>query len=142
MLSILPLLAGNRLWIMEASTSNPAGKEPSTFMPKTTLGSTIRTAREAHQLGIRQLARLIEANPTQVLRWENDDAVPSPSAIASLAEQLELRASELFALAGVPVPSDLASLPAMLRADYDLPPEAIVEIEAHIAAVAKKYRTK
>src|SRR5579875_1707515 len=104
------------------TASNPAGKEPSTTMSKKTLGNTIRQAREAQELSIRQLARLLDTSPSQVLRWENDDVVPTPQALAGLAEQLELRASELFGLAGVPVPSDLASLPAMLRADYDLPP--------------------
>ncbi|WP_375477500.1 multiprotein-bridging factor 1 family protein [uncultured Jatrophihabitans sp.] len=104
------------------------------------LGITIRSAREAQGLSLRLLARLIGANPTQVLRWENDDAVPSPKALALLAEQLELRASELFTLAGVPLPSDLATLPAMLRADYDLPPEAIADIEQYIDTVAKQYR--
>jgi transcriptional regulator with XRE-family HTH domain len=109
-------------------------------MTKKSLGTHIRQAREAHGLSLRQLARLVEVAPSQVLRWESDELTPSPRSLAAVADQLELRASELFALAGIAVPSDLASLPAMLRADYDLPPEAIAEIESHIAAVAKKYR--
>ena len=108
-------------------------------MPRT-LGETIRTAREAHGLGLRQLARLVNAHPAQVLRWESGETVPAPKALAAVAEQLELRASDLFKLAGVPVPSDVASLPAMLRADYDLPTEAIADIEAYIAKVAREHR--
>jgi hypothetical protein len=32
------------------------------------------------------------------------------------------------------------SLPAMLRAEYDLPPEAIKEIQQNIESIARKYR--
>lgn len=109
-------------------------------MNQLTLGDTIRQAREAHGLGVRELARLIEVAPSQVLRWENNERVPQAEWLIALADQLELRAADLFKLAGRAIPSELASLPAMLRADYDLPPEAIKEIERHIAAVAKKYR--
>jgi transcriptional regulator with XRE-family HTH domain len=116
------------------------GKEPGHTMTKTTLGTYLRAARETHQLSLRQLAALIEVAPSQVLRWEADELVPTAPNLAALAEQLELRASELFKLAGRPIPEDRASLPAMLRADYDLPPEAIAEVEAHIAALADKYR--
>jgi transcriptional regulator with XRE-family HTH domain len=125
---------------MDATATNAAGKGPSATMNKPTLGTVIQNAREAQGLSLRQLARLIGVNPSQVLRWETGEGTPTPRALAAVADQLELRASELFKLAGVPVPSDVATLPAMLRADYDLPPEAIAEVEAHIAAVAKRYR--
>lgn len=109
-------------------------------MQQPPLGTYLREAREAHGLTIRQLARLVEVAPSQVLRWEAGERVPTPPYLVALAEQLELRASELFDLAGRPIPTDRSSLPAMLRADYDLPPEAIAEVEKHIAEVAKKYR--
>jgi hypothetical protein len=57
-----------------------------------------------------------------------------------LDETLELDQREIFFLAGVPTPSDLPSLPAMLRKEYDLPPEAIAEIQKNIERVAGKYR--
>jgi transcriptional regulator with XRE-family HTH domain len=107
---------------------------------KSSLGAAIRRAREVQGLGVRQLARLVESAPSQVSRWERDEVVPSPGALIILADQLELRASHLFTLAGVPIPADVATLPAMLRADYDLPPEASLEIEAHVAALAKQHR--
>lgn len=68
--------------------------------------------------------------------------MPQAERLIALAEQLELRATDLFELAGRAIPSEMKSLPAMLRADYDLPDRAIKEIERHIAAVAKKYQTK
>ncbi len=111
-------------------------------MNESTLGSTVRSTREAHGLDRKQLARLLGVAPSQITRWEADEIVPSPVSLAGLAEQLELRASELFRLAGVPIPTDLANLPAMLRAEYELPPAAIAEIQQHIATVARQYRTK
>jgi transcriptional regulator with XRE-family HTH domain len=105
-----------------------------------TLGSVLRAAREQHGLDRRQLARLVEVAPSQITRWEADAKVPLSKSLVALARQLELRASELFELAGKPIPPDLANLPAMLRAEYDLPAEAIAEIQKHIQAVAKQYR--
>ena len=112
------------------------------MMQERSLGATIRLARAAQGLDRKQLARLLEVAPSQVTRWENDQLTPSPRSLVALAQQLELPAADLFALAGVPIPTDLASLPAMLRAEYQLPSEAIAEIQAHIAAVAEKYRAR
>lgn len=115
------------------------GRRSTISRKPSTLGDTIRQAREAQALGIRQLARLIDVAPSQVLRWEKNELVPQGERLITLAEQLELRAADLFELAGRAIPDEMKSLPAMLRADYDLPPRAIKEIERHIAAVAKKY---
>ena len=109
-------------------------------MPETNLGATVRSARETQGLDRKQLARLLEVAPSQVTRWENNELTPSPRSLIGLAQQLELRASDLFTLAGVPIPTDLASLPAMLRAEYALPPQAIAEIQQHITLVAQQYR--
>lgn len=111
-------------------------------MKESTLGDRLRAAREAQGLGLRQLAQLVGVAPSQVSRWESDDLTPSPPSLVSLAQQLELRGSDLFTLAGVPIPEDVASLPAMLRAEYQLPPEAIAEIQSYVAAVAEKYHGK
>lgn len=109
---------------------------------ETSLGASLRTAREGQGLDRKQLAKLLDVAPSQVTRWESDALTPSPKSLVALAQQLELRASELFTLAGVPLPNDLTSLPAMLRAEYALPPEAIAEIQQHIATVAQQYRDK
>lgn len=110
-----------------------------TIQPKPTLGSVVQAHRQQHELGRRQLAQLIGVAPSQITRWELDQTVPSAASLVALSQQLEIRASVLFKLAGLPVPSVVQSLPAMLRAEYDLPPEAIAEIQAHIEATARKY---
>jgi transcriptional regulator with XRE-family HTH domain len=93
-------------------------------------------------LSIGQLARLVEARPSQVLRWERDEHLPSGSALMRLAQVLDLAPADLFRLVGLPVPDNAASLPAMLRREYELPPEAIEEIQRNIERVAQKYKTR
>jgi hypothetical protein len=59
-----------------------------------------------------------------------------------VSQTLELPAAELFELAGVPFPTELPSLPAMLRAEYDVPPEVVAEMQRELARMAAKYRTQ
>lgn len=103
------------------------------------LGGTIRRAREAQGLNQSQLATMVGAHRARVLRWERGEDTPAPKYLIELARTLELRSADLFLLAGQPLPADAPSLPAMLRAEYDLPPEAIAEVQRSIERVAKKY---
>ena len=108
----------------------------------TTLGSALRSAREAQGLDRKQLAELVGVAPSQVTRWEADEKIPSVQSLVALARRLELRTADLFALSGLPVPDELTSLPAMLRAEYALPPEAIADIQKYVTDVARRYRKK
>lgn len=105
-----------------------------------TLGMRLRVARKAHGLAGRHLAELVKVAPSQVSRWEQDAAIPTPHALIRLAQTLELPASELFALAGIPLPEDHAMIATMLRTEYHLPPEAIAEIQTHIAELQGRYQ--
>jgi transcriptional regulator with XRE-family HTH domain len=108
--------------------------------PQPTLGQAIRLGRHAQGLSQEELAGLLGVDRFQVIRWERDKFVPEPHTLAAIAQVLELRASELFRIAGAAIPNDLTSLPAMLRAEYDLPLAAIADIQAHIISVAEAYR--
>jgi putative transcriptional regulator len=110
--------------------------------PAPTLGATLKASREAQGLSLRQLAALVGGSPSMALRWERGDDVPEPKYLVALARTLDLRSADLFLLAGVPLPYDGPTLPAMLRAEYDLPPEAIAEIQRSIERVARKYGAK
>lgn len=109
---------------------------------KKSLGAVLAAAREAHGLSQRQLARLLEVSPSRVNSWESGLDVPNATALVKLAQQLELRASELFELAGVPVPPDMASLPAMLRSEYGLSVEAIAEVQEYVEKLAREHQKK
>lgn len=114
----------------EAPSSNPAS-----------LADAIRAGRQAAGLSVRQLALQSGVTKSTISRLENGDLeATSPNVLVQLARALELRATDLFLLAGLAIPDDLPTLPAMLRAEYDLPPEAIAEIQKSIERVARKYR--
>ena len=108
-----------------------------------TLGAALRAGRQRAGLSMRQLEAQAGVPRTTIMRLENDEpASPNPVALLHLARVLELASSDLFLLAGIPVPTDRPSLPAMLRSDYDLPPEAVEEVQRSIERIARKYRKK
>lgn len=104
-----------------------------------TFGAYIKAERQRQELSIRQLAALVGTVPSMVLRWERDETVPKAKYLGLLSRSLELPINTLRRLSGDEYAADIPSLPAMLRAEYDLPPEAIAEIEQHITAVTRKY---
>lgn len=112
---------------------------PSDSTNPVTLGERLRRERERQQLSLRQLAKLVGVSPPALLRWERDEIMPQGKHVVVLARVLELPTTELLTLSGVEYPHDAASLPAMLRAEYDLPPEAIAEAERAVARIARKY---
>lgn len=118
---------------MSPKTTPDASSSPET------LGSLIRSERERQGLSMRQLAALVGVQASAVILWERDETVPKAKYLSSLARVLELSTRDLMTLSGGEYPHDAPTLPAMLRAEYDLPPEAIAEIERSITRVAKKY---
>lgn len=113
---------------------------PSTEQTPPTLGSLIKARRQSQGLTYGQLAELVGTTKSTIHAWEHDQMVPKARSLVTLARVLELSTGELKAL-GVDLVHDAPSLTAMLRADYDLPPEAIEQIERYVSRVAKKYST-
>lgn len=112
----------------EANTDEPA-----------TLGGLIRAERQRQELSMQQLGVLVGVDKSMVLRWERDEWVPRAKHLGALSRALEIPTLDLMTLAGVEYPHDAPSLPAMLRAEYDLPPEAVAEAERAVARIARKY---
>jgi transcriptional regulator with XRE-family HTH domain len=104
------------------------------------LAKTLRRAREHSGLSVRQLQAVSGVAKSVISRFEHEGTGSAHNLLA-LARALELRATDLFSQAGRPLPRPTVSLPAMLRAEYDLPPEAIKEIQHNIESIARKYRT-
>jgi len=103
------------------------------------LAKTLRQARIASGLSARELQAVSGVAKSVVSRFEHEGTGSAHNLLA-LARALELRASDLFSQAGRAMPTPSPSLPAMLRAEYDLPPEAIKEIQQNIKSIARKYR--
>lgn len=107
------------------------------------LGAFLRRAREDAGLSKLQLEAMSGVGRMTIQRLETDYyAEPSPDDLARLARALELNETDLFLLAGLPVPKQAASLDVMLRTAYGLPPEAIEEAKQNIADIVAKYDAK
>lgn len=104
-----------------------------------TLGGLIRSERERQGLSLRQLGALIGVDASAILLWERDETMPKAKHLAGLSRALEIPAHQLVSLSGADLPIDASMLPAMLRAEFDLPPEAIADVERYIARTVRKY---
>ncbi len=108
--------------------------------PQPTLGQVLRQAREAASLSIRQLEATSGVGRMAIQRLEQDEVEkPAADHLLHLAQALELNETDLFLLAGLPVPKRTASLDIMLRKEYGLPPEAIAEAKRNIQDIIDKY---
>lgn len=105
--------------------------------PRRTLGSVIKTKREALGLSVRSLAAAVELAPSSVYRLEKDEIGATDDTLRRLARMLRTPYRDLAALAG-----DLPAFAPYLRAKYDLSEAAVAELEAHFAEVAKRGASK
>src|SRR5579884_1399832 len=101
-------------------------------------GELLREARLARGLSVRKLAELVDGTASNILRFETEERRPSPDMVKRLARALKVNASELAALTAGPLPQ----LSTYLRAKYDLPNEAVAELEQHFKAVTQQYRPR
>jgi transcriptional regulator with XRE-family HTH domain len=106
-------------------------------MTRAQLGDTIRSAREAKGLSLREAARRIGIDPGYYTNIESGRYALGKYA-APVAKLYGLRAGELEALAAPSLPD----LRPYLRARYDLDDEAIAELEQHFAEVSKQGKAK
>jgi len=105
------------------------------------LGAHIREARVAKELSSRELARRVGVNDATIVRIEQGAfESPRPHTLAAIAGELSIPLSDVFALADYVVPDELPTFQPYLRAKYgDLPPEAMAELEASFANIAKRH---
>jgi transcriptional regulator with XRE-family HTH domain len=84
-----------------------------------TLGRHLEAARRQAGYSLRQLAALSGVPMSSVNRLLKDEvAQPTPEHLMALARVLECRDTDLFILAGLPIPAQGASLEVMLRRSY------------------------
>ncbi|MFB9726867.1 helix-turn-helix transcriptional regulator [Haloechinothrix salitolerans] len=104
-----------------------------------TLGSYLRTQREACDMTIRQVARLSGIQPSYIAELEaGKKANPSAEILQKIASVLELDTADLFAFIGVTPPKDLPSVAPYLRAKYNLTGDALAEAEQQIKRIIDK----
>jgi transcriptional regulator with XRE-family HTH domain len=114
-----------------------------TSRSRLTLGQYLEQARQEAGMSLRQLAASAGIPPTSVNRLLKDEVdEPRPEHLMGLAQALDVRASDLFLLAGLPIPKELPSVDAMLRAEYGLSEQGLAEAKRHIAGIAEAERKR
>lgn len=115
----------------------------STSPNRLTLGQYLEQARAEAGLSLRQLAASAGVHYSSVNRLLKDEVEePVPDHLMGLAQALDLKASDLFLLAGLPIPKELPSVDAMLRAEYGLSEEGLAEAKRHIEIIAETERKR
>ena len=72
-------------------------------------------------------------------RAENGKKIPAPETLAALAGALELPIADLYEAAGYPLTEELPTLRPYLRRAYNVPEEAVQEIEHYLERIAAEY---
>lgn len=68
--------------------------------PRSTLGQTLRDARVAKGLGLREVARRVNLTPSYISDIENDRRVPAEDALRKLGGEVDLSFDYLMSKAG------------------------------------------
>src|SRR6266568_5113723 len=98
----------------------------------TRLGEHVRHLRQARGLSVRGLAAQAKVDATWVSRLEHGTySSPDPRSLLRLAGALDIDAEELYLDAGYGDGRGLPGFAPYLRAKYDLPADAVAQLEAH-----------
>ena len=107
------------------------------------LGAHITRLRNAQGLSRRETARRANVDATWLARLEQGTyASPNLRAVGKVARVLGVDVEELYVVAGLSTGKGLPSFTPYLRAKYDLPPDAVAQLEAHFELLNEKYQTK
>lgn len=105
-----------------------------------TLGSYLRSQREAAELSIRELARLSGVPASYITEIEGGKKTnPSAEILQRLAGVLEVDTADLFAFIGITPPQGLPSVAPYLRAKYKLSGDALREAEQQLHHIIDKH---
>lgn len=109
--------------------------------PGPTLGQTLEAARQEAGHSLRQLAALSGVPMSSVNRLLKDEVEqPLPEHLVALARALELHETDLFLLAGLPIPNDAATLDVMLRKGYGVTDKELPELKRQIEDLIAKHQ--
>jgi len=109
----------------------------------TRLGQRIYYRRVGRNLSVRGLAAQAKVDATWLSRLEHGVyRSPDPRSLSRLARALEIDAEDLYLDAGYSDGRGLPGFAPYLRAKFDLPPDAIEQLEAHFQLINDKYHDK
>lgn|SRR5262249_8854617 len=103
------------------------------------LGDHVRSLREAKGLSIRGLAATAGVDFSWLSRLERGlIASPDPRSLYRLARVLDIEVADLYQAAGYG--EGLPGFGPYLRAKYDLPDDAVKQLEAHFELINERYQ--
>ena len=105
------------------------------------LGEQLLLKRTELELTTRQVAELAGLEqPTYVRIEKGQFKKPGIDKLAAIAEALQLKTADLYALADYTAPADLPSFTPYLRTKYrDLPAADVERIQTYAARLAKRH---
>ena len=107
------------------------------------LGDYIRRLRRSADLPLRSVATTAEVDFAWLSRLEPGlYQSPDPWSLYRLARALHVEVADLYRAAGYADGRGLPGFAPYLRAKYDLPEEAIGQLEAHFRPLNDKYRAE
>lgn len=134
-----PLLASPHRETVEAGT-NTRGGGLSKQQHSLTFGQLIRRRRNELGLSLVDVAAHSGIDDSYWSKLENDRvSEPSPRTLQRVARTLGIDAIDLYALCGYELSERLPELQPYLRAKYELPPEAIADLERYFAQLRAYY---
>ena len=105
-----------------------------------TLGEFVRTGRDAKRLSLADAARLSGLDYKYWSKLEVGELrQPNPRYLAQIARTIDVSFEDLFGLVGYDIPERLPSLSPYLRTKYDLPPEAVADLERYFNLLRSYY---
>lgn len=107
------------------------------------LGAHITRLRYAQGMSRRETARQAGVDSTWLARLEQGVYTsPNLRAVGKVARVLGVDVEELYVVAGLSTGKGLPSFTPYLRAKYDLPSDAVAQLEAHFQLLNEKYQAK
>jgi transcriptional regulator with XRE-family HTH domain len=104
------------------------------------LGDYIRHRRTSRGLSLNEAAQL---SGLHFSYWSKLEAghykAPSPTHLQAIARALAVDIEDLYGLAGYEIPERLPTFKPYLRAKYELPPEAVAELERYFELLRNYY---
>jgi transcriptional regulator with XRE-family HTH domain len=108
--------------------------------PTKTLGDTVRRARRAAGLSLRACATAAAVDNTWLARVERGDYTsPDPRHLQQVARALDIDVTDLYVAAGYQNGKSLPTFAPYLRAKYELPADAVADLERHFALWRSYY---
>ena len=105
-----------------------------------TLGEFVRARRDAKRLSLADAARLSGLDYKYWSKVESGGLQqPNPRYLAQIAKTIGISFEDLFGMVGYDIPERLPSFSPYLRTKYDLPPEAVADLERYFDMLRSYY---